>query len=139
MQATWTVGDCAPTANACEISEDALQRVVEMRYGVATQADWSKSSQHLNQLASLVREATRHGSEYWTDGKRRSQQHLPEEVLNGMRQQRMCLSSGEYCTQCMQQLLAIIHDPLADGSAVTESMLGESQMRPTPLYPDHAI
>jgi hypothetical protein len=139
MQPTWIVGDCLPTMDVYEISEDTLHRAVELRYGFATQSDWSKSRQHLTRLALLVREASRHGPEYWTDGKRRSQQHLPEEVLNDIQQQQVCLSSDEYRTQCMNQLLAIIHDPLADGSAITEHILGESQMRPTSLYPGHTI
>ena len=135
MQPTWTPVYRWPTEDTHELSEEQLHRAVEQRYGLATEAHWSKSRTHLANLARLVQEATRHGTEYWTDGKRHTQQHLPDEVLNGLQQQRLCLSSDEYRTQCMRQLLDIIQDPLADGSAASEAVLGESQMRPTTLWP----
>jgi hypothetical protein len=136
MQPLWTPVYRWPNGDTYELSEEQLHCAVEQRYGNATEAHWSKSRLHLDNLARLVQEATRHGTEYWTDGKRHTQQHLPDEVLNGLQQRRLCLSSDEYRTQCMRQLLDIIQDPLADGSAAAEAVLGESQMRPATLYPD---
>ena len=136
QQVMWSADDGGlPSDDVFEISETVLHRAVELRYGVATHEHWNQSRTHLNNLARLVQEATRHGPEYWTERERGARQHLPEEVLNGIRQELVCLSSDEYRAECMKRLMTIIHDPLSDGSAMAEYVLGESQMHPMSLFP----
>ena len=121
---------------ARQLDETALHAWVEQRYGPSCPADWERMRLHLDHLTRLLVEATRHGREHWTDEQRMAYGYQPEEVQQNLAQERcLFLTEDDYRADCMRRMQAVIQDPLLDHQA-TETLTGESQLRPRTLYPD---
>lgn len=82
----------------------------------------------------MVLEAGRYGREHWTEEQRRLYAYQPDDTRQALRQNQLLMREEDYLTDCASEVTRLLRDPLVEPHTL-EEMLGDSQLRPTSLYP----
>ena len=121
--------------DALEHDEERLAEWASARYGGPPNAsDWDRLRHHLDRLARLVAEASRHGRDHWTEAQRERHGVQPDATLQALAQDELLQDADGYLANRAIRLGLWVQDPLREAGGV-EAVTGDSHLRPACLYP----
>ena len=140
VAATLVADDAPQTPAVCdddalEHDEDRLAEWASARYGgPPNPSDWDRLRHHLDRLARLVVEASRHGRDHWTEAQRERYGVQPDATLQAIAQDELLQDADGYLAGQATRLGVLVRDPLREARGA-EAVTGDSQLRPACLYP----